>query len=84
MDVLKIPLQNVTEAAMFILLGFTDDAELQVLLFLLFLAIYLFTLIGNFGLVVLVIGNSRLHNPVYYFLSVLSFLDACYSTAVTP
>ncbi|XP_038192503.1 olfactory receptor 1094-like [Arvicola amphibius] len=80
----KIPLQNVTEATMFILLGFTEDVELQVLLFFLFLAIYLFTLIGNFGLVVLVIGDSRLHNPMYYFLSVLSFLDACYSTAVTP
>ncbi|KAK7801523.1 hypothetical protein U0070_003748 [Myodes glareolus] len=84
MDVHKIPLQNVTEATMFILLGFTDDVELQIFLFLLFLAIYLFTLIGNFGLVVLVIGDSRLHNPMYYFLSVLSFLDACYSTAVTP
>ncbi|MEJ1278370.1 olfactory receptor 5T3 [Cricetulus griseus] len=80
----KIPLQNVTEATMFILLGFTDDFELKVFLFLLFLAIYLFTLIGNFGLVVLVIGDSRLHNPMYYFLSVLSFLDACYSTVVTP
>ncbi|KAG3285142.1 hypothetical protein H1C71_008737, partial [Ictidomys tridecemlineatus] len=42
------------------------------------------TLIGNLGLVVLVIEDSRLHNPMYYFLSVLSFLDACYSTAVTP
>uniref|UniRef100_A0A8C5YAE3 Olfactory receptor n=1 Tax=Microcebus murinus TaxID=30608 RepID=A0A8C5YAE3_MICMU len=78
------PLDNVTEVTMFILMGFTDDFELQVFLFLLFLAIYLFTLIGNLGLVVLVIGDSRLHNPMYYFLSVLSFLDACYSTVVTP
>ncbi|CAH6788359.1 olfactory receptor 5T3 [Phodopus roborovskii] len=83
-DVHKIPLQNMTETTMFILLGFTDDCELKVFLFLLFLAIYLFTLIGNFGLVILVIGDSRLHNPMYYFLSVLSFLDACYSTVVTP
>ncbi|XP_012512328.1 PREDICTED: olfactory receptor 5T3-like [Propithecus coquereli] len=77
-------LKNKTEVTMFILMGFTDDFELQVFLFLLFLAIYLFTLIGNLGLVVLVIGDSRLHNPMYYFLSVLSFLDACYSTVVTP
>ncbi|XP_005065090.1 olfactory receptor 5T3-like [Mesocricetus auratus] len=83
-DVYRITLQNVTEATMFILLGFTDDFELKVFLFLLFLGIYVFTLIGNFGLVVLVIGDSRLHNPMYYFLSVLSFLDACYSTVVTP
>jgi olfactory receptor len=40
--------------------------------------------IGNFGLVALVIWDSQLHNPMYYFLSVLSFLDACYSTVVTP
>uniref|UniRef100_A0A8C0WNR5 G-protein coupled receptors family 1 profile domain-containing protein n=1 Tax=Castor canadensis TaxID=51338 RepID=A0A8C0WNR5_CASCN len=84
LDVLKIWLKNITEATMFMLMGFTDDFDLQVLLFLLFLVIYLFTFIGNLGLVVLVIGESRLHNPMYYFLSVLSFLDACYSTVVTP
>uniref|UniRef100_H0XJN5 Olfactory receptor n=2 Tax=Otolemur garnettii TaxID=30611 RepID=H0XJN5_OTOGA len=80
----SIYLENKTEVAMFILMGFTDDFELQVFLFLLFLAIYLFTLIGNLGLVLLVIVDSRLHNPMYYFLSALSFLDACYSTVVTP
>uniref|UniRef100_A0A8C5ZSV3 Olfactory receptor n=1 Tax=Marmota marmota marmota TaxID=9994 RepID=A0A8C5ZSV3_MARMA len=84
MDVYKIQWKNVTEVTMFVLMGFTDDFNLQVFLFLLFLGIYLFTLIGNLGLVVLVIEDSRLHNPMYYFLSVLSFLDACYSTVVTP
>ncbi|XP_075404286.1 olfactory receptor 5T1-like [Tenrec ecaudatus] len=80
----RIPLKNWTEVTMFTLLGFTDDFELQVYLFLLFLAIYIFTLVGNFGLVILVMVDSRLHNPMYYFLSVLSVLDACYSTVVTP
>ncbi|XP_028635192.1 olfactory receptor 1094 isoform X2 [Grammomys surdaster] len=80
----RIPVNNVTDITMFILTGFTDDADMQVLLFLVFFVIYLFTLIGNLGLVLLVIGDSRLHNPMYYFLSVLSFLDACYSTVVTP
>ncbi|XP_041578334.1 olfactory receptor 5T1-like [Vulpes lagopus] len=84
LDLYRIQMKNVTEATMFILMGFTDDFEMQVFLFLLFLAIYLFTLIGNLGLVILVIGDSRLHNPMYYFLSVLSFLDACYSSVVTP
>ncbi|KAK7795854.1 hypothetical protein U0070_003920, partial [Myodes glareolus] len=78
----KNPLQSVTEATMFILLGFTDDFELQVLLFLLFLAIYLFTLIGNFGLVVLVIGDSRLHNPVYYLLTIYNPL--LYAVNMSP
>ncbi|XP_008590443.1 PREDICTED: olfactory receptor 5T1-like [Galeopterus variegatus] len=80
----RIQLKNVTEVTMFILIGLTDDFKLQGFLFLFFLPIYLFTLIGNLGLVVLVIGNSRLHNPMYYFLSVLSVVDASYSTVVTP
>ncbi|XP_032757950.1 olfactory receptor 1094 [Rattus rattus] len=83
-SVQRIPVNNVTDITTFILTGFTDDADLQALLFILFFVIYLFTLIGNLGLVLLVIGDSRLHNPMYYFLSVLSFLDACYSTVVTP
>ncbi|KAH0506580.1 Olfactory receptor 1094 [Microtus ochrogaster] len=83
-DVQNIPMKNATDVTMFILSGFTNDANLEVFLFFLFLAVYIFTLIGNLGLVLLVIGDSRLHNPMYYFLSVLSFLDACYSTVVTP
>ncbi|XP_049747444.1 olfactory receptor 5T3-like [Elephas maximus indicus] len=77
-------MKNDTEVTTFVLKGFTDNLELQVILFLLFLAIYLFTLIGNLGLVVLVIEDSRLHNPMYYFLGVLSFLDACFSSSITP
>ncbi|XP_036621098.1 olfactory receptor 1094-like [Trichosurus vulpecula] len=75
---------NNTEVTKFVLIGFTDQLALQVILFLLFLAIYLFTLVGNLGLVVLVVVDSRLHTPMYHFLSVLSFLDACYSSVVTP
>ncbi|XP_043828060.1 olfactory receptor 1102-like [Dromiciops gliroides] len=77
-------MSNNTEVTMFVLIGFTDRLDLQVILFLLFLAIYLFTLVGNLGLVVLVVVDSRLHTPMYHFLSVLSFLDACYSSVVTP
>ncbi|XP_049747204.1 olfactory receptor 5T2-like [Elephas maximus indicus] len=77
-------MKNDTEVTTFVLKGFTDNRELQVVSFFLFLAIYLFTLMGNLGLVVLVIVDSRLHNPMYYFLSVLSFLDACYSSVITP
>ncbi|XP_011382898.2 olfactory receptor 5T1-like [Pteropus vampyrus] len=83
-DLHRIQIKNMTEVAMFILIGFTDNFEVQVFLFLLFLAIYLFTLIGNLGMVLLIIRDSRLHNPMYYFLSVLSFLDACYSSVITP
>ncbi|EPQ19520.1 Olfactory receptor 5T2 [Myotis brandtii] len=77
-------MKNITEVTMFVLKGFTDKFELQILLFFLFLAMYLFTLMGNLGLLVLVIGDSRLHNPMYYFLSVLSSVDACFSSVITP
>ncbi|XP_045873151.1 olfactory receptor 5T2-like [Meles meles] len=77
-------MKNITEVATFVLKGFTDKPALQITLFFLFLTIYLFTLVGNLGLVVLVIGDPRLHNPMYYFLSVLSSVDACYSSVITP
>uniref|UniRef100_A0A8C7EY31 Olfactory receptor n=1 Tax=Neovison vison TaxID=452646 RepID=A0A8C7EY31_NEOVI len=77
-------MKNVTEVTIFILKGFTEKPELQIILFFLFLAIYLFTMMGNLLLVLLVIGDSRLHNPMYYFLSVLSSVDACFSSVITP
>ncbi|XP_036038865.1 olfactory receptor 141-like [Onychomys torridus] len=77
-------MENATEVSLFILRGLTDNVELQIILFFLFLAIYLFTLMGNLGLIVVVIGNSQLHNPMYYFLGVLSYIDACFSTIITP
>ncbi|XP_013001591.1 olfactory receptor 5T7-like [Cavia porcellus] len=77
-------MKNLTEVTEFVLKGFTDNPELLLVLFFLFLAVYLFTLLGNLGLIVLVIVDSRLHNPMYYFLSVLSSVDACYSSVITP
>ncbi|XP_069889016.1 olfactory receptor 5T7-like [Dipodomys merriami] len=79
-----LPIMNVTEVTLFVLKGFTDSRELQIVFLFLFLAIYLFTLLGNLGLIVLVLGDSRLHNPMYYFLGVLSSVDACYSSVITP
>ena len=84
LDLYRNQIKNRIEVTMFILMGFTDDSEVQIFLFLLFLAIYLFTMIGNLGLVFLVIMDSRLHNPMYCFLTALSFLDACYSSVITP
>ncbi|XP_065801488.1 olfactory receptor 5T1-like [Muntiacus reevesi] len=84
LDLYRVQAKNVTEVTMFILMGFTDDPEAQVPLFSLFLAVYLCTLIGNLGLVFLVTVDSGLHNPMYCLLSVLSLLDACCSSVVTP
>ncbi|XP_008271491.2 olfactory receptor 5B2-like [Oryctolagus cuniculus] len=75
---------NSTEVHEFRLLGLTDIPELQFPLFITFTFIYLITLIGNLGMVVLILLDSRLHTPMYFFLSNLSLVDCVYSSAVTP
>ncbi|XP_039101002.1 olfactory receptor 5B3-like [Hyaena hyaena] len=77
-------MDNRTEVTQFILLGLTSDPGLQVPLFIMFTLIYLITLVGNLGIMVLILLDSRLHTPMYFFLSNLSLVDLCYSTAVTP
>nr|XP_055212177.1 olfactory receptor 5A1 [Gorilla gorilla gorilla] len=75
---------NGSSVTMFILLGFTDHPELQALLFVTFLGIYLTTLAWNLALIFLIRGDTHLHTPMYFFLSNLSFIDICYSSAVAP
>uniref|UniRef100_A0A8C9I5N8 Olfactory receptor n=2 Tax=Piliocolobus tephrosceles TaxID=591936 RepID=A0A8C9I5N8_9PRIM len=77
-------MENKTEVTQFILLGLTNDSELQVPLFIMFLFIYIITLVGNLGIIVVIFWDSCLHNPMYFFLSNLSLVDFCYSSAVIP
>ncbi|XP_030339330.1 olfactory receptor 1020-like [Strigops habroptila] len=66
----------------FILLGITDSPFAQTPLFLLFLLIYIVTLVGNVGIITLV--SPSLHTPMYFFLTHFAFTDICYSTVVSP
>ncbi|KAM8813983.1 olfactory receptor 8U3 [Rhynchonycteris naso] len=75
---------NTTCVTEFILKGITDRPELQVPCFVMFLVIYLVTVLGNLGLITLIRVDARLHTPMYYFLSHLAFVDLCYSSTVTP
>uniref|UniRef100_A0A8C3WUX4 Olfactory receptor n=1 Tax=Catagonus wagneri TaxID=51154 RepID=A0A8C3WUX4_9CETA len=68
----------------FILTGFTDHPELRTILFLVFLTIYLITMVGNLGLVALIFTEHRLHTPMYIFLGNLALMDSCCSCAITP
>ncbi|XP_062949886.1 olfactory receptor 5D18 [Cynocephalus volans] len=70
--------------ATFMLLGFSDSPQLQVPLFLIFLAIYSVTVVGNLGMIIIVKTNPKLHTPMYFFLSHLSFVDFCYSSTIAP
>lgn len=76
--------QNQTYITEFILLGFGDLSDLQVPLFLLFLMIYVVTMMGNILILTLVVANQHLHTPVYFFLSNLSCLEMCYSSTILP
>ncbi|XP_073924612.1 olfactory receptor 5D18-like [Castor canadensis] len=68
----------------FTILGFSDYSELQVLLFLIFLAIYSVTVVGNIGIILIIKINPKLHTAMYFFLSQLSFVDFCYSYTIAP
>ncbi|CAD7680661.1 unnamed protein product [Nyctereutes procyonoides] len=78
--------ENKTQTWMseFVLLGLSSDWETQVFLFLLVLTMYLVTLVGNVLILLLIRLDSRLHNPMYFFLSVLSFVDLCYANSIAP
>ncbi|XP_057363057.1 olfactory receptor 8K3-like [Manis pentadactyla] len=75
---------NLTVMSEFILLGITDRTELQAPLFGLFLTIYMISVLGNLGLIILTKVDSRLQTPMYFFLRHLALTDLGYSTAVAP
>ncbi|XP_019820894.1 olfactory receptor 5AC1-like [Bos indicus] len=75
---------NKTLVMEFVLTGLTDLPGLQVPLFLVFLVIYLTTMVGNLGLIFLIWKDPHLHTPMYSFLGSLAFADACSSSSVTP
>ncbi|XP_032194110.1 putative olfactory receptor 2B8 [Mustela erminea] len=68
----------------FILLGFSDRPQLELVLFVVLLIFYLFTLLGNTTIIALSYLDPHLHTPMYFFLSNLSFLDLCYTTSSVP
>nr|XP_020007489.1 olfactory receptor 8H1-like [Castor canadensis] len=75
---------NNTHLPDFILMGLTDSEEIQLLLSVLFLLIYLVTVLGNVGMKLIIHLDLQLHTPMYFFLNHLSFLDLCYSNVITP
>ncbi|XP_061448034.1 olfactory receptor 9S13-like [Rhineura floridana] len=77
-------MENHTEITEFILVGFKGQPQMQIVLLLLFLLMYIITLVGNIGMIIITSSDSQLHTPMYYFLKNLSFLDICYSSVITP
>ncbi|XP_075850990.1 olfactory receptor 1F1-like [Microcebus murinus] len=75
---------NQSGVSEFLLLGLSSEPKQQQLLFMLFLSMYLATVLGNLLLILAVSTDSRLHTPMYFFLGNLSFVDVCFSSTTTP
>ncbi|XP_004613604.1 olfactory receptor 1J4-like [Sorex araneus] len=76
--------QNETRVSEFLLLGLPIPPEQQGLFLALFLVIYLITVLGNLLIILLIRIDSRLHTPMYFFLSVLAFNDMFFSSVTVP
>ncbi|XP_006036486.1 olfactory receptor 6M1-like [Alligator sinensis] len=75
---------NVTAVTEFILVGFPNIHEVEIILFIIFLLIYLVTVLGNSVIIVLICIDHRLHSPMYYFLSNLSFIEILMTSSLVP
>ncbi|CAH6788269.1 olfactory receptor 140 [Phodopus roborovskii] len=73
--------RNITE---FFMLGLSQNPQVQRMLFVLFLFVYLVSVGGNLLIMITIIFSPTLGSPMYFFLSYLSFIDTCYSSCMTP
>ncbi|KAM5274732.1 olfactory receptor 4D1-like [Ctenodactylus gundi] len=76
--------QNVSWVTEFVLLGFSQTQDFQKLLFLVFLSVYIITVVGNILIMVTVTFDPRLDMPMYFLLRNLAVIDLCYSTVTCP
>ncbi|KAF4014478.1 hypothetical protein G4228_005989 [Cervus hanglu yarkandensis] len=75
---------NDTRISLFLLLGLSEEEELQPLIFGLFLSMYLITVFGNLLIILAISSDHHLHTPMYFFLSNLSFVDICFTSTTIP
>ncbi|XP_077706546.1 olfactory receptor 1A1 [Canis aureus] len=75
---------NQSSTLEFILLGVTGQQDQEDFFFTLFLFIYPITLIGNLLIILAICSDVRLHNPMYFFLANLSFVDILFSSVTIP
>ena len=79
-----IPGQNQSWVSEFILLGFSSDPTTNSILFIVFLLIYLSSVLGNGLIILLICLDTHLHTPMYFFLCILAMLDMAYVTTTMP
>ncbi|XP_066487267.1 olfactory receptor 5V1-like [Tiliqua scincoides] len=77
-------MENQTVITEFVLLGLSNDPQVNIFLFLVFLIIYAGTLFGNSAIILVIRNEASLHTPMFFFLSHLAFVDICYSSVTVP
>ncbi|NXA10767.1 O10C1 protein, partial [Sapayoa aenigma] len=75
---------NQTSTIMFVFVGFSHQKDMKVIFFILFLCIYIIIVLGNLISLLVINMDPALHNPMYFFLRNLSFLDICYTSVTLP
>ncbi|XP_014462496.1 olfactory receptor 10R2-like [Alligator mississippiensis] len=76
--------ENQSTVTEFILIGFSNFPDLQIVLFMAFSLMYMFTLAGNIIIVTIIRIDHSLRIPMYFFLSILSFSEICYTVVIVP
>ncbi|XP_030042553.1 olfactory receptor 4S2-like [Microcaecilia unicolor] len=77
-------IRNETRVTQFILIGLSSNPDVQIIFFVLFLVMYLGTIVGNLLIMITIYVDFQLHTPMYFFLSTLSFIDLGLSTVTVP
>ncbi|XP_014801163.1 PREDICTED: olfactory receptor 4N5-like [Calidris pugnax] len=76
--------ENYTVVTEFVLVGLSQNHEIQMILFFFFLLFYMIILPGNILIILTIWGDSQLGSPMYFFLANLAFLDICYCSVTPP
>ncbi|XP_043846776.1 olfactory receptor 13H1-like [Dromiciops gliroides] len=76
--------RNHTDVNYFILVGLSEYPRVQIFFFCVLLVSYLVTVLGNSLILFLIHYDPQLHTPMYFFLSILSFLDICFTSSIVP
>ncbi|XP_004476771.1 olfactory receptor 6C2-like [Dasypus novemcinctus] len=77
-------MKNHSTVTTFILLGITDDPRLQIVLLVFLFLTYIFTIAGNLIIILLILVNSCLKTPMYFFLQNFSILEIMLATVCVP
>ncbi|XP_012902904.1 olfactory receptor 10R2-like [Mustela putorius furo] len=75
---------NFSSVTEFVLLGFSNLGEIQLILFAVFLCLYLIILSGNLTIITVIRLDRSLHVPMYFFLGILSISETCYTFVILP